>query len=183
MEIKIRKAVESDLPAIMEVIAQAQEALRERGVDQWQDGYPDEEAILDDIRQECCYVAAEAGEPLRDGGEGPGCRILGMAAILLDGEPDYDVIVEGEWLGDGPYITVHRVAVGSRAVRKGIASRLLEEAERIAGEKGLAAVRMDTHRDNKVMQMCMERNGLKKCGVIRLGRDGAERLAYEKRLA
>lgn len=39
-------------------------------------------------------------------------------------------------------------------------------------------LRVDTHRDNKPMQGLLASRGFSYCGVIKLGRDGDERLAY-----
>lgn len=187
----LRKAAKDDLPAIMEIVAQAQRGLAERGVDQWQDGYPDEEAFLEDMAKGYCRVAvetgAEAGTRAGAQAETAGIedrsaeRILGVAAVIPDGEPDYDVIYGGEWLSEEPYMTVHRVAVDDRVKRKGVASFILSEAVEEACKLGLTGLRLDTHRDNLLMQKCLERNGLTRRGMIRLGRDGAERIAFEKR--
>ena len=85
---------------------------------------------------------------------------------------DYAVIYDGAWLKQGEYryMTVHRVAVREQAKQKGVASFMLSEAARIAKAQGLVALRLDTHRDNRRMQACLERNGLTRCGIIHLGR-------------
>ena len=36
----IRKAAESDIDAVMEIIAEARGTMAKLGIDQWQDGYP-----------------------------------------------------------------------------------------------------------------------------------------------
>jgi hypothetical protein len=41
----IRKANIGDLERIMEIVSDAQVALRELGIDQWQDGYPSSDVI------------------------------------------------------------------------------------------------------------------------------------------
>jgi len=179
MKMELRKARKEDIPAIMRIIAQARKSLAERKIDQWQDGYPDEEAFLLDIEKGCCYLAVEKEKTEQPESEIE--HILGVAAMILDGEPDYDTIYEGAWLGNDSYITVHRVAVEEGQKRKGVASFLLSEAERIAKEQKLSSLRMDTHRDNQPMQTCLIRNGLKRCGIIYLKRDRAERIAFEKR--
>ena len=171
-----RKATPADLPVIMDIIRQAQRGLAELEVDQWQDGYPDEAAFLRDMEHGYCYVAVEDAEITECT---PG-QILGVAAIIPDGEPDYDRIYEGNWLNEGSYMTVHRVAVDDRVKRKGVASFLLTEAAEMAREQGLQSLRLDTHPDNQRMQACLERNGLQCCGRIYLSRGGDARLAYEK---
>lgn len=40
-------------------------------------------------------------------------------------------------------------------------------------------IRMDTHRDNTIMQHCISNDGFAYCGIIYLA-NGDERLAYQK---
>ena len=161
-----RKATPEDLPVIMDIIRQAQRSLAELGVDQWQDGYPDEAAFLRDMEHGYCYVAVETEQ------------ILGVAAIIPDGEPDYDRIYEGSWLNEGAYMTVHRVAVDDRVKRKGVASFLLAEAAEMARGQGLCSLRLDTHPDNKRMQHVLEKNGFSYRGIVML--PVGLRWAYDK---
>ena len=42
-----------------------------------------------------------------------------------------------------------------------------------------AHLRIDTHRDNRIMQRLIEKHGFTYCGIIWL-EDGTERLAYER---
>lgn len=194
-KLKLRKAYPADLPEIMTIIHQAQKSLAEQGVDQWQDGYPDEAAILRDMKNGYCHVAVELPDEGKDDTETENDtkaektidsermgRILGVAALIPDGEPDYDVIYDGAWLKQGEYryMTVHRVAVREQVKQKGVASFMLSEAAKIAKAQGLAALRLDTHRDNKRMQACLERNGLTRCGIIHLGRGNVSPGAAEK---
>ena len=44
-----RRAEESDIDALLAILDEAKSYLRESGVDQWQEGYPNRESILDDI--------------------------------------------------------------------------------------------------------------------------------------
>lgn len=95
-----RAGEEKDLEGIMTVIHDAQRTMGEAGLDQWQDGYPSEEIIRDDIRNGESRVWEEDG------------TILGTAMLSFRGEPDYDRIYDGEWkLGNVSYATIHRIAV------------------------------------------------------------------------
>lgn len=57
-----RRADESDIKRIMEIIRQAQEDLKLQQVDQWQGGYPNEEIVQADIRREENYVMEKDGK-------------------------------------------------------------------------------------------------------------------------
>ena len=164
----VRPSRMEELEDLLEIVECGRAALAARGVPQWNDGYPNRETVLADLRKNVSYTVTLDGKP------------IATAVILLDGEPDYNEIKDGRWLQDGPYVTVHRVATHKNATRTGAATRLILEAERIARERGFSSVRIDTHRQNLVMQAFLERNGFTRCGVIHLRRSGAERIAFEK---
>ena len=64
----IRLANRDDVTAIMSIVRSAQQALKELGIDQWQNGYPTAEVICDDISRGVGYVAcAEDGADLAIG--------------------------------------------------------------------------------------------------------------------
>ena len=46
---EIRMAYPNEINRIMEIIQDAKDSLAAAGVDQWQDGYPDQEIIFEDI--------------------------------------------------------------------------------------------------------------------------------------
>ena len=53
---QIRTARPNDLPRIKQIIRQAKTLLKVRQVDQWQDGYPNEEILQDDLARGKGYV-------------------------------------------------------------------------------------------------------------------------------
>ena len=52
----IRKSHLEDIPDIMKLVHQAQNYFKESGIDQWQDGYPQDINIQNDIDKQCSYV-------------------------------------------------------------------------------------------------------------------------------
>ena len=56
MKMKLRKAKHSDLAAIMAIINQAKAYFKSHGINQWQDGYPNEISIVNDIQRNESYV-------------------------------------------------------------------------------------------------------------------------------
>lgn len=171
---RFRQASEADLPEIMRIIAQAQAYLAAQGIDQWQDGYPDERVMRGDIALGNGYVLELDG------------RVSGIATIIYDGEPSYEVIYDGAWTTREPYACMHRIAVDAAQRGKGVSDALMQGAEAAIRQKGFHGIRIDTHRENVVMQRMLKRNGYALCGVIYLdgGKEhGAERVALEKNLA
>ena len=79
-----------DIEKIMCVIHEAQESMRANGIPQWQDGYPNEEVISQDIKIGNSYVLVEDE------------NIIGTANIVAGHEPSYDYIEGGQWLNDHP---------------------------------------------------------------------------------
>ena len=163
---EIRKSELTDVATIMELIADAQRFLRSCGVDQWQDGYPTQRIIEQDIALEHSYICIEQG------------RVVATAVLSAAGEPTYSTI-EGSWLNENRYVVVHRLAVSASAVRRGVARGVMLYAEQFATSLGLSDVRVDTHKDNRVMQHLLESLGYKLCGQITL-QSQAKRLAYHK---
>lgn len=164
---EFRKAVESDIEEIMNIIKGAQEYLKDQGVDQWQNGYPNHETIKSDIDNGYGYVL------LKDGG------LVGTVAIIFEGEKTYDYIEEGNWLTNGKYCTIHRIAVDTEVKGQGLSGVILKNVEEISLEKEIKSIKVDTHRDNQAMQSFLTKNGFRYCGIIYL-EDGSERLAFEK---
>lgn len=166
---KLRKSTKNDLKCIMEIINEAKRFLNENKVDQWQQGYPNEESVLEDIGNECSYVLEENNE------------IIGTAAISFDGEKTYDAIYEGKWISNGRYAVIHRIAVSKNSERKGIGTEIIKKAEEICLSKGIKNIKIDTHEDNLTMQKLLEKNNFKYCGVIYL-LDKSKRIAFEKEI-
>ena len=166
----VRKARLGDVPAMAGLYDLARAGLRERGVDQWQDGTPNADSAREDIESGVGWVLEEDGV------------VLATAAVYVGHEPTYDLIWDGTWQGTGErYGIIHRLAVSPEARRHGAASALMDLGARLTREAGLSVLRCDTHRDNLPMRRTLERNGFVLRGVIRL-RSGALRVAYEKLL-
>lgn len=173
----IRPATHSDVERMDEICEAAKVAMRDMGIDQWQDGYPNRACWEADVDDGFAYVA-ETDEK----------TIAGMFALVADvetcdPEPSYGEI-DGAWLTpDAKYAVVRRVGVAPEAKGQGIAGTMLDFACDKAAQMGLASVRVDTHADNKPMQRALQKAGFVPCGIITLieGNDvGTQRIAFEK---
>ena len=82
---EIRLAFPNEVDAIMQVIEDAKKCLADAGSDQWQNGYPNADIIIDDIISGQAYVALEEGE------------LLAYAAVTKSPEAAYEAIYEGNW--------------------------------------------------------------------------------------
>lgn len=163
-----RRTEEKDVRQVTDLWEQARAYFREQGIDQWQDDYPNEESLKEDMAEGESYILEENG------------KILATAFISFRGEPDYEQIYEGDWSYKGFYGVVHRVAVDASCKGCGLGGVLIGEAIRMCRERQADSLRVDTHADNRSMQRMLEKNGFVRRGVIFLGRDGARRVAFER---
>lgn len=162
MERVVRKANFEDINDIMSVINAAKEIMRHSGnLHQWDNGYPSEAVIESDIQKNCGFVVENDD------------KIVGYFAFLPSPDPTYAKIYEGEWLDDKqPYHIIHRIA--SYPDVHGIFNYIMDYCF-----SHDANIRIDTHRDNKIMQHNLQKHGFTYCGIIYLA-SGDERLAYQR---
>ena len=164
---QIRKAIPADADSIMHIFRQAQARLHTQGVNQWQNGYPNPEIVDRDIAS----------------GNGLICIMNSLicAAFVLsfDYEDTYDNIFKGQWLSTGQYGVIHRMAIGDAFKGQGLGTVMISHAEQICLSRGTHSIKVDTHRDNILMQSLLGKNQFCRCGIIYL-EDGQERLAFEK---
>ena len=158
----IRKAISSEVADIMRVIEAAKGIMRSSGnMHQWVDGYPSESVILSDIEREVGYVVVD------------GAKIVGYFAFIPSPDPTYAKIYQGEWTDDIlPYHVIHRIA--SYPDVHNIFCDIIDFCYAIDTN-----LRVDTHRDNTIMQHNLLKHGFTYCGIIYL-LSGDERLAYQK---
>jgi RimJ/RimL family protein N-acetyltransferase len=167
-----RRAEPTDVDAIMGIVAQAQKYLRDSGVDQWQDGYPDPGIFQHDISLGQGWFFTCGGRP------------AGYACLSMRHEKSYDNI-DGAWLTEGDdYAVVHRAMVADEFRHTPLAFEMFSLAEDLAAGFGKVSVRVDTHRDNRAMNGLAGKLGFTFCGIVDVslmdpGHD-AKRNAYEK---
>lgn len=150
---------------IWDILAYAIEQRRQDGSNQWQNGYPSPQSVIDDVRHGYGHVLTENG------------KILVYAAIIFDIEPAYTAI-QGRWLSDGDYVVVHRVASSPEAKQKGMATQLFRHIESLAISKGVYSIKVDTNHDNLPMLRIMDRLGYTYCGQVYF--NNSPRRAFEK---
>ena len=158
----IREARLTDMDEIMLVMDAAKGIMRQSGnMHQWGEGYPSETVITADMEKKGGFVVVDDG------------MVVGYFAFLQSPEPTYARIYEGKWIDDvQPYHVVHRIA--SYPDAHGIFSSIMDFC--LSHDRN---IRIDTHRDNKIMQHNILKHGFTYCGIIYL-LSGDERFAYQK---
>ena len=154
----IRNATVSDLDGILRIYDIARETMRDTGnPNQWGPEYPGTAILLEDIRKGNLYVI-QAGNVIR------GCF------VLAEGEdPTYTVIEEGTWSYSENYGTIHRLAGNGGGIFQACLTFCKTKCRYL---------RVDTHRDNRVMLGLLETSGFTRCGKIYVA-DGSERIAFD----
>ena len=151
-----------DTERILEVFEAAKGIMVADGnTKQWVNGYPSLKVVQADVERKGGFVVEDNG------------RIVAYFAFLPSPEPTYATIYNGQWLDNTlPYHVIHRIASVPEA--HGIFDTIMEFA--FARDRN---IRIDTHRDNRIMQHNILKHGFTYCGIILLA-NGDERLAYQK---
>ena len=160
---------EDDISSILEIINQAQAYLAMQNIDQWQNGYPNEEAILKDVFNNDSYVVKTKD-----------AITAATAMFTTRPEPTYTTI-EGNWKtkNNATYGVIHRMAVSNKFRGKGIAKFIFFQCEQNLKQNNIKSMRIDTHEENLEMQGLLKKLGYHYCGVIYL-ENNDKRLAFEK---
>ena len=154
--ISFRKANIDDLDSVLGIYNDAIAKFEVEKTFQWTKGFPpNEDSFRNDLINNEIIVALENDS------------IVGVMTLLLNGENDY-LEIDGNWLNDDKYITIHRIAISKNCYGKGVGSSLMKYAIDIALKNDFNNIRIDTHELNFDMKKMLERNGFVRCGIIKL---------------
>ncbi len=162
---KLKNIEITEVARAFAIINSARQHLKDQGIDQWQDGYPDYACIEMDAKRKVGYFMVVEEE------------IVGYICIDFDGEPDYNTI-DGAWEKEEPFVVVHRMAMTDSARGKNISDRVLKAVEEMSIRKGVHYFRVDTDSGNLKMQHILQKNGFTYRGIITF--DNTPKLAYDK---
>ena len=149
---------------MLSVFEIARQTMRANGNPQQWLNYPSEELLEADIRARKSYVLEANG------------KIAGTFFFALEEDPTYLVIDDGAWLNDAPYGVIHRIA--SNGTERGVLKAAIDYCAQFSTN-----LRIDTHRDNTIMEHLLEKYGFQKCGIIYVQdavSDHSPRLAYHR---
>ena len=159
----IRKAELNDLNIILKIFEHARNYMKENNnPNQWGDNHPPASLIEEDIKNSIGYVCLDEEN-----------NIVGYFCFYVGIEEDYNQIYEGNWLNDREYAVIHRIATMSN--KKGVGGFCM----RYCFDK-YKNIKIDTSEFNIPMQKLLEREGYKKCGIIKLRRNEEDRIAFQK---
>lgn len=164
-----RHSTKEDIPEILAIIEDAKALLKSLQIDQWQNGYPNQEQIENDIKNKESYVVVKDN------------TIIGTTMFTLQKEPTYEVIHNGSWIvsKEKPYGVIHRLATSAKYRKMGIAQFIFENCHKILKTNGVTSLKIDTHEENMGMQSLIKKLGYQYTGIIYTNYN-AKRLAFEK---
>ena len=157
----IRKATYDDLAAIKEIFIIAKDKMKKDGnLKQWEKiDYPFC-YTKEDIDKGQCFVIENNEKEL-----------VATFVYIVGIDPTYNYI-EGSWLNNHPYGTIHRIASNGKE------PHIFEEVLKYINSFHIDT-RIDTHSDNLRMKHLIKKYGFTYCGTIYV-RDGTPREAYQK---
>jgi GNAT superfamily N-acetyltransferase len=152
----------------MDLVHRVVPLMRVGGNLQWDEHYPNPSVFERDVELGQLWLAKIDGQ------------LAGVAAITTDQDEDYTQV---GWDITEPAIVVHRLAVDPAFQGKGVAARLMLQAEAVASAQSIQVLRVDTNTQNKATQRLFPKLGYTLAGEITLRfRPGLKFLGYEKRL-
>ena len=163
------KATKKDLTSIMAIIGDAQEYLKDQNIDQWQNDYPNNDIIINDILNKESYLVKSNSD-----------NVIATAMFSTRLEPTYKVI-DGKWMSSNSdrYGVIHRMAIAKKNRRSGVSKFIFKTFETFLKKNKIKSMRIDTHVDNIGMKNLLLKLNYNYCGIIYL-ENGDLRLAYEK---
>jgi GNAT superfamily N-acetyltransferase len=162
----VRPAQESDIEAILTIWAEADEWMRQRGIEPGAPPMPLRNIVSNRIQDDACYVVRK---------DGPPSKVVGT--ITLEWADD------GVWSDRSPddACYVHGLATERASAGQGIGVALLRWAEDMALAAGKSYVRLDCNATNPALRAYYEHAGLTHCGDLHVPTHFACR--FEKRLS
>ena len=162
----IRKAEISDLENIMLMYKSCVAGMVENGIDQWDETYPNDEIISEDLNVGTYYVA-EMDETI-------------IGGINIDKNQD-DTYLSLDWKDKSDsFLVVHRLGVKEEFWNKKIGKDLMLFTEKLVIEKGLKSIRLDTYSGNPKAMEFYRRLGYTELGTIDLKPDKDKYYCFEK---
>ena len=151
----ISKGLPHEIDAIIALTKRCGKHMRENGIDQWDENYPDYASIENDLKTDTLFAYRE------------GETILGIVVLNETQDEEYGEI---DWLtaDHARHLVVHRLAVDPVHQGKGIARKIMDFAEDFARKQDYDSVRLDTFSQNPRNQRFYLNRGYTDLGAVYL---------------
>lgn len=128
----VRKAIQRDKKQIKLIRPKIVEFMADTGLTQWDDEYPSEELLMQDLDKGEMYVGLIDDE------------VVGYVTVNEEIPDEYNEIP----LEFSPKICVHRLSVNPKFAKQGIATRIMENVHIDLKKRGYQSICLDTCEDN-----------------------------------
>lgn len=147
----IRTAKRKDTAAVTTLYAAAVAKMQAQGLDQWDDLYPGEALLGQDIQKGEMFLLVEDNAV--------------AAAVVVNGKQDKEY-ESGRWAGAAPALVVHRLCVHPQYQKAGKAATLMRWVEKYAKAKGYASIRLDAFTKNAASLALYQKLGYREAGKV-----------------
>jgi len=160
----IRKGKIEDVKDIMNIFSQAIIDMEAEGIYQWDNVYPNEEVITDDIKEGNLYVYEDEN------------IVKGLIVLSEHEDDEYKSL---QWKFNlGKHLIIHRLCVNPKYKGNGIARQFVNFAEKYGRENNYEAIRLDAFIPNKRACTMYENAGYMRIGIVTFRK--GEFYCYEK---
>ena len=150
-QLTFRKARPEDLAQVFALFTDAIHTMDKDGIPQWDEVYPDERTLKEDIEHGQLYLAELEGRP------------AAVFVLNLDYDPQY---ANGVWAEPDSYLVLHRLCVSPRVQNRGLGKLTVQAAEEQASALGAKALRLDAFKQNPYALRLYERMGYRIVGDV-----------------
>lgn len=144
---------EKEIDEIIALTKSCGKYLRDNGIDQWDENYPDRLSIKNDLEKETLFVYRNENK---------------IAGIIVLNEYQDEEYAQIDWLTNdlSKNIIVHRLAVSPENQGQGIARKIMDFAEGFARKNNYDSIRLDTYSQNPRNQIFYAKRGYKNLGAV-----------------
>jgi ribosomal protein S18 acetylase RimI-like enzyme len=167
-------ATANDVDAVFALYQACTAAMLERGIRQWDSGYPDRATCGDAAARGDLFLLVDRT------GLRPGSDVVGSVILNELAAPEYASIV---WRTPTPALIVHTLVIDPGRQGGGLGRAAMAACEAFARARGFASVRLDAYPGNAAAIALYDRLGYERRGDVHFGfkPPGHQRYAvYEK---
>ena len=147
----IQKVTIQDIDVLLKLVQNVIHHMRNQGIDQWDEFYPDKEILEKDIYNQQAFGYYEDNA---------------LCAYLTLNEEFDEEYLKVNWKTTGKPLIIHRLFIQAEKQGKGIAKKLIDFAEAYAKEHQYQSLRLDAFSKNPGALHLYESRGYIKAGEV-----------------
>lgn len=160
----IKKTDFGDLPVLKNILEQCINTMQNKGLDFWDEFYPNQQVFENDIRQETLYTLIQDEE------------IIGCVTINDEMSPEY---LDGNWKYSG-FKVIHRLMIDPLKQGNGYSKTGMVLIEKILKDMGIKSIRLSVYIKNIRANQLYKNMGFQLRGTTELKKGPC--YLYEKKI-